>query len=124
MGRWNASAVQRKGYYARLTVHNSTFINNTGRSGGGGVYLQLSHTIPVNNISMRFKSCDFLNNSAEIGGGFVLLTREHYQSTHNILSFCHCNWWNNSARYSAAMDLYWTERSSYTRDALTPHAVH
>ena len=109
---------------ARLTVHNSTFVNNTGRSGGGGVYLQLSHTIPVNNISMSFKSCDFLNNSAEIGGGFVLLTREHYQSTHNTLSFIHCNWWNNYARYSAAMDLSRTERSSYTRDALTPQFIN
>lgn len=109
---------------AQLTVHNSAFVNNTGRSGGGGVYLQLSHTVPVKNISMSFQSCDFLNNSAEIGGGFVLLTREHYQSTHNILSFHHCNWWNNSARYSAAMDLSRTERSSYTRDALTPQFIN
>ena len=73
---------------------------------------------------MSFKSCDFLNNLAEIGGGFVLLTREHYQSTHNTLSFIHCNWWNNYARYSAAMDLSRTERSSYTRDALTPQFIN
>ena len=105
---------------AHLMVHNCTFINNTGRSGGGGVHLQLSHTIPVYDISIDFQSCDFLNNSAEIGGGFVLLTREHYQSTNNTLSFLHCNWWNNSARYSTAIDLSRTQRSSYTRDALTP----
>jgi hypothetical protein len=109
---------------AQLMVHNCTFINNTGRSGGGGIYLQVSHTIPVKNISINFQSCDFLNNSAEIGGGFVLLTREHYQSTNNALSFLHCNWWNNSARYSAAMDLSRIQRSSYTRDALIPHFIN
>lgn len=108
-----------------LMVHNCKFVNNIGRSGGGGVYLQLSHTIPVqNNITIKFQSCDFLNNSAEIGGGFVLLTKEHYQSRQNILIFHHCNWWNNSARYSAAMDLSRTQRSSYTRDALTPQFIN
>ena len=109
---------------AHLMVHNCRFVNNVGKSGGGGVHLQLSHTIPVQNITMKFQSCDFLNNSAEIGGAFVLLTREHYQSSKNTLSFFHCNWWNNSARYSTAMDLSRTHRSSYTRDALTPRFIN
>ena len=109
---------------AHLQVHNCTFVNNTGKSGGGGIYLQLSHTMPVRGISMNFQACEFLNNSAEIGGGFVLLTREHYRSTNNTLSFFHCNWWNNCARYSTAMDLSRTQRSSYTREALTPQFIN
>ena len=38
---------------AQLTVHNSTFVNNTGRSGGGGVYLQLYHGCKFSPITDR-----------------------------------------------------------------------
>ena len=109
---------------AHLMVHNCSFVNNTGRSGGGGVHLQLSHTAPIKGITMDFQSCNFMNNSAKIGGGFILLTREHYQSSNSTLLFQHCAWRNNSARYSTAMDLSRTQRSSYTKDALTPRFIN
>ena len=100
-----------------VIVHNCTFSKNVGRNGGGGVYIQSNHAI--NGTIVEFKYCNFSHNSAvKIGGGLIFLSKVNHQLRGNKVSFLHCNWWSNSARYSAAVDLTRTERSSYTSDAL------
>ena len=103
-----------------VLVHNSSFVKNTGQRGGGGVYLQLSESIPNTAINIEFNFCEFQRNFAIIGGGLTFLVSERYQSMNYEASFCYCKWNNNSARYSSAIDLSRTERSSYTKDAMMP----
>ena len=107
----------------RVEVSNSVFVNNRGRRGGGGAYIQLSHEVPLTDTVIKIKHCQFAKNSANIGGAVTILTSEVLNSSNNIVLFSHCNWTFNSANFSAAIDLSRIIRASYTSEALIPKFI-
>jgi hypothetical protein len=95
-------------YY--ILVFNSTFTENCGNLGGGGIQVSLGEQESgLENYSIiLFKKVTFNNNTARFGGGTsinAMFISNATKAESIRLQFINCSWFNNHGWYSPAVDL-------------------
>ena len=99
----------------RCTLQN----NRANMSGGGsnsGYFSDTSIPPPINkNNIVHFESVKFANNIADYGGGSSIFSShgENFSNENQSITFTHCQWTNNMAYFSSAVDI-----SPYVWDTL------
>lgn len=91
-----------------VTVENTTFKKNMA-SAGGGLTVGVGKLKDVNTFNkVSVVNTEFIENNARYGGGtalFAIHSTVYTQGRKKMLYFFNCTWTNNTAHFSAAVDV-------------------
>ena len=81
-----------KNFYQSTVVYNCTFVKNTGKQFGGGVYLHPSF-LGLEGTYVRFERCWFYSNMAVFHGGAIeVVTGNHFGNRQNLIPVEFVHW--------------------------------